>query len=352
MTSASRNELSEDKAPARILGTLAGRTTGLLVLLVLLAVAVVLSLLVGAKALAPSVVWSALTAPDGSYDHTAVLLTRLPRTVLALTVGLALGLSGALIQAFTRNPLADSGILGVNAGAAFAVAIGVGVFSVSSISGYMWYAFGGALLASIAVYLISGGAGRIAPNPLQITLAGVALGAVLSGITTVLRMINSEAFSKMLYWSVGSLARRSLAELWPVLPFILLGTLIALVIAPTLNAVALGDERAASMGVNINRTRILSLIAVAFLAGGATAVAGPIGFVGLMVPHCVRWIVGPDQRWIFIYSLAAAPLLLLASDIVGRVVMPPSEIPVGIITAFIGAPVLIVLIRRKQASGL
>lgn len=328
------------------------RMAGLLLLLLLLAGGVVLSLMVGAKPLPPATVWGALTAPDGGYDHTAVLQTRVPRTILALAVGGALGLSGALIQAFTRNPLADPGILGVNAGAAFAVAAGISVFSVSSIAGYMWFAFGGALLAAVVVYLISGGAGRTAPTPVQITLAGVALGAALSGFTTAFRMMNSEAFSKMLQWSAGSLARRSLPELWPVLPFILVGVLLALVVSPALNAVALGDERAASMGVNLNRTRVACLIAVALLAGGATAVAGPIGFIGLMVPHCARWIVGPDHRWIFIYSLVGAPLLLLISDIAGRVVMPPSEVPVGIVTAFIGAPVLILLIRRKKASGL
>lgn len=328
------------------------RTAGLIALLILLAGGVVISLMVGAKPLSAATVWAALTAPDGSYDHTAILEARVPRTVLALAVGSALGLSGALIQAFTRNPLADPGILGVNAGAAFAVAAGIGLFSVTSMTGYMWFAFAGALLATIAVYMISGGAGRVAPTPVQITLAGVAIGAALSGITTVFRMLNSEAFSQMLQWSAGSLARRSLSDLWPVLPFMIVGVLLALAVSPALNAVALGDERAASMGVHIQRTRIICLIAVTLLAGGATAVAGPIGFLGLMVPHCVRWFVGPDQRWIFLYSLVAAPLLLLVSDVLGRIVMPPAEIPVGIITAFLGAPILILLIRRKKASGL
>lgn len=328
------------------------KTAGLLILLFLLGGGIVISLMVGAKPLSVATVWDALIAPNGSYDHTAVQEARVPRTILAVVVGGALGLSGALIQAFTRNPLADPGILGVNAGAAFAVAVGIGVFSVSTLSGYMWFAFGGALLATIAVYIISGGAGRISPTPVQITLAGVALGAVLSGITTVFRMMNSEAFSAMLEWSVGSLARRSLSDLMPVFPFIVIGILLTLALSPALNAVALGDDRAASMGVSIQRTRLISLICVTLLAGGATAIAGPIGFIGLMVPHSVRWIIGPDQRWIFLYSLVAAPLLLLVSDIIGRVIMPPAEIPVGIITAFLGAPVLIFLIRRKKASDL
>lgn len=353
MASASQS-ITEDRPEearnnARVVIT---RSAGLLALLVLLAGGVVISLMVGAKPLSAATIWAALTSPDGSYNHTAVLEARVPRTILALAVGSALGLSGALIQAFTRNPLADPGILGVNAGAAFAVAAGIGLFSVSSLSSYMWFAFAGALLTTIAVYVISGGAGRISPTPVQITLAGVALGAALGGITTVFRMMNSEAFSQMLQWSVGSLARRNLSDLWPVLPFMLAGVLLALAVSPALNAVALGDERAASMGVHIPRTRLICLIAVTLLAGGATAVAGPIGFIGLMVPHSVRWIIGPDQRWIFLYSLVAAPLLLLVSDVIGRVLMPPAEIPVGIITAFLGAPILILLIRRKKASDL
>ncbi|MHA6533882.1 FecCD family ABC transporter permease [Paenibacillus sp. BAC0078] len=355
MASASRSmkkDRPEEAGNAQNTRVAITRSTGLLALLVLLAGGMVISLMVGAKPLSAATVWAALTSPDGSYDHTAVLESRVPRTMLALAVGSALGLSGALIQAFTRNPLADPGILGVNAGAAFAVAAGIGLFSVSSLSGYMWFAFAGALLTTIAVYIISGGAGRISPTPVQITLAGVALGAALSGITTVFRMMNSEAFSQMLQWSVGSLARRSLSDLWPVLPFMLIGVLLALAVSPALNAVALGDERAASMGVHIHRTRLICLIAVTLLAGGATAVAGPIGFIGLMVPHSVRWIIGPDQRWIFLYSLVAAPLLLLVSDVIGRVLMPPAEIPVGIITAFLGAPILILLIRRKKASDL
>ena len=156
----------------------------------------------------------------------------------------------------------------------------------------------------------------------------------------------------MLNWSVGTLARRGLDDFWPVLPFLVVGVLLALAIAPALNAIAFGDERASSLGVNVGLIRTIGLIAIALLAGGATAVAGPIGFVGLMVPHCVRWFVGPSQPWIFIYSLVAAPLLLILSDIIGRVVLSPSEVPVGIITGLVGAPILLILVRRRKVSGL
>lgn len=328
------------------------RILGLLVALLLLTIVVGLSLMIGAKPLSPVAVWEALFSSTDSYDHTIIQEARLPRTLVALAVGPAFGLAGALIQAITRNPLADPGILGVNAGASFAVAMGIGVFSVTSLSGYLWFAFAGALAATIAVYVISGGAGKKTPTPAEITLAGVALGAALSGITTTLTMMNSKAFSSMLSWSVGTLAKRSLDDLIHILPFLIIGILLTFSIARALNAIAFGDERASSLGVHVGLVRTIGLIAITLLAGGATAIAGPIGFIGLMVPHCVRWFVGPDQIWIFLYSLVVAPLLLTLSDIIGRIIMFPAEVPVGIITGFVGAPILLILVRKRKASGL
>ncbi|MBS4209504.1 iron chelate uptake ABC transporter family permease subunit [Bacillus sp. FJAT-50079] len=328
------------------------RMIGFLVLLILLSAAVLLSLMIGAKPLPIGVVWDALFAPTNSYDDTIIQNSRIPRTLIALAVGPAFGLAGALIQALTRNPLADPGILGVNAGAAFAVALAVGIFSVTTMSGYVWFALLGAFVATIAVYVISGGAGKKTPTPVQITLAGVALGAALSGITTALTLMNSGAFTRMLNWNVGTLARRSLDDLWSVLPILVVGALLAFVAAPALNAIAYGDDRASSLGVNVGTTRTISLLSITLLAGGGTALAGPIGFIGLMVPHCVRWFIGPDQPWIFLYSLVAAPILLILSDIIGRVVLAPTEVPVGIITGLIGAPILLILVRRRKVSGL
>lgn len=328
------------------------RIIGLVVALFLLAVAVFLSLMIGAKPLTFGVVWEALFAPNNSYDHTIIHESRIPRTVVALAVGPAFGLAGAVIQALTRNPLADPGILGVNAGAAFAVALAVGVFSITSISSYIWFALAGAFIATIAIYIIGGGAGKKSPAPEQIVLAGVAMAAALNGITTALSLINSRAFAGMLNWRVGSIARKGLEDLWPIMPFLVIGVLVALLIAPALNTIAFGDDRASSLGVNVNKIRIFGLIAVTLLAGGATAIAGPIVFLGLMVPHCVRWFVGPNQPWIFLYSVVIAPLILLLSDIIGRVVMSPAEVPVGIITGFVGAPILLILVRRRKASSL
>lgn len=326
----------------------ASRALVLLLCLAALVFVVMLSISVGSRNIPLGVVWDAITAPADIDEHYVIWDLRIPRTLVAVVVGAALGVAGALIQALTRNPLADPGILGVSAGASFAVAIGVGVFSVESMSGEIWFAFVGALLATLAVYAI----GSVGGDPLRMVLAGVALGAVLSGLTGAMTLLNPQSFDKMRGWGAGSVVGRSLETVAPVLPFFAIGLVIALLVARLLNAVALGEDLARALGAQVVRTRVLTIVAVTLLAGGATAVAGPIGFVGLMVPHVARWIVGPDQRWIFAYTVVLAPILLLTADIFGRIIMRPAEIPVGIVTAFVGAPVLIALIRRKTASGL
>lgn len=310
-----------------------------------------LSVVVGARDLPLGVVWDAVFAPEDVDQHFVIRDLRIPRTVVAIVVGASLGVAGALVQALTRNPLADPGILGVNSGAAFAVTVGVGVCGVSAVSGYVWFAFGGALIVTVAVYAI-GAAGRGGADPLRMVLAGVALGAALSGATSALTLLDPSAFDKMRNWGAGSVVGRELSQVWPVFPFLAVGLVLALCVVHSLNAVALGDDLAAALGANVLRTRIVVVIAVTLLAGGATAIAGPIGFIGLMVPHVARWIVGPDQRWILAYTLVLAPILLLVADIAGRILMRPTEIPVGIVTAFVGAPVLIVLIRRRKVSQL
>lgn len=327
------------------------RVLGLLSLVVILTILLLLSIAVGSKDIPLPVVIDALFENTGQGDAFVIWDLRVPRTVVGLSVGVALGIAGALIQALTRNPLADPGILGVNAGAAFAVAIGIAVFGVTSVSGYVWFAFGGALVVTVAVYAI-GSVGRGAADPARLTLAGVALGAVLSGVVTAMTLLDPHAFDQMRNWNAGSIVGRGWDILLPVLPFLLLGVLVAAVAAGALNAIALGDDLARSLGANIMLTRVLVIIAVTLLAGGATAIAGPIGFVGLMIPHIARWTVGPDQRWILAYTLLLAPTFVVAADILGRVVIRPGEFPVGLVTAFVGAPVLILLVRRRRASGL
>ena len=323
-----------------------------LVALAVLVLVMAASLAIGSRTISPGVVVQALThGRDGSVDAAVVLDGRLPRTLVGLLAGIGLGVAGAVIQAVTRNPLADPGILGVTSGSAFAVAIAVGVLGVTAPTGYVWFAFGGALVATVVVYLI-GSAGSGSASPVQLTLAGVAIGAVLSGITATMLISNPQAFNVMRAWQAGSIADRG----WPVIatvwPFILAGAVLALLITPSLNAVALGDDLASSLGANVLRTRALAVVGVTLLAGGATAMAGPIAFVGLMVPHVARWFVGPDQRWIAAFTLVMAPTLLLVADITGRVIARPGELPVGVVTAFIGAPVLIALVRRQKAMGL
>ncbi len=323
---------------------------GLIATLVVLLALLFASVMIGSTAIAPSVVWNALFDPTADIDQFAIRDFRLPRTIVGLVVGIALGLSGALVQALTRNPLADPGILGVHAGASFAVTVAVGVLGVRDVTGYMWFAFAGALVVTLMVLAL--GATRQGQSPVVMVLAGVSVGAVLGGLREALQLTNPDAFDAMRSWNAGSIAGRSLDVVWPILPFFAFALVLALAVSRSLNAMALGDELAVAQGVRLTRNRVLSVLALTLLAGGATAIAGPIGFVGLMVPHVARWIVGPHQRWIFAYSILLAPALLLASDILGRIVMRPGEIPVGIVTAFVGAPVLIALVRRKQASGL
>lgn len=340
-----------DRAADGLVRSNAGRSAGLLACLAALAIIALASLLFGSKHVDLSVALSALKSGDGSEDAYIIREMRVPRAALALLVGAALGISGALIQALTRNPLADPGILGVNAGAGFAVTIGAGYFGVTSISGYIWFAFVGAIAVTVLVYML-GSVGTAGATPIRLTLIGVAIGAVLGGISTGIVLLNPDTFDKMRTWGVGSLAGRGWDVFGTVFPFISIGLVLAVIAARPLNAVAMGDDLARSLGAHIVRTRVVVILAVTLLAGAATAAAGPIGFVGLMVPHIVRWLVGPDQRWIMPYTMVCAPILLLLSDVIGRLVLHPMELQVGIVTAFIGAPVLIVLVRSRKASGL
>lgn len=318
------------------------------VLLVLVAIA---SIVVGARTVSPGELMS-LAGGTGSDEVTSLVVAyRIPRTLVALVVGAALAVAGALIQALTRNPLADPGILGVNAGAAFTVTLAIGVLRASSTSSLLWAALVGAALTTLAVVAL-GATGRGPATPLRMTLAGVALGAFLSGVTAALRLTDPGTFDRFRVWASGSVAGRSLADLGSVLPAVVLGLVVAIAVARPLNAIALGEDLAASLGTHVPVARAGAVLAVTLLAGASTAVAGPIGFVGLMVPHAVRWIVGPDQRRIIPLSILCGALLLTASDLAARVLLFGRELPVGVVTAFIGAPVLVLLVRRRRVSGL
>jgi iron complex transport system permease protein len=276
---------------------------------------------------------------------------RLPRTVLGVLVGVALGLSGALMQALTRNPLADPGLLGVSLGASTGVVLAIGFLGVGTLRGHVWFAFLGAALASLVVYLL-GASGRSVPTPARLVVAGAAVTAVLLAFNTAVLLLDPRAFDQFRFWTVGSLAGRRFDVVAVIWPFIAVGVLIALLLARPLNALAMGDQLGRALGVRVGRTRVWGAVAVMLLCGAATAAAGPIGFVGLAVPHVARLIVGPDQRWILAYSLVLAPVLLLGSDVLGRVLGAPGELQVGIVTAFLGAPVFIALCRRRKLAML
>ncbi|MCS3427126.1 iron complex transport system permease protein [Mycolicibacterium mucogenicum 261Sha1.1M5] len=327
------------------------RLLGIAALIAALCLVLVLSITYGANPVPMSEVWRTVFDSDGSEASSIVWTLRAPRTLVGIVAGAAFGVAGALIQAITRNPLADPGILGVNAGAGFAITVGVAVFGVTGIAGYVWFSFAGAVLATVLVYLI-GASGRGSASPVTLVIAGVALAAVLTAFATFLQLINEETFRSFRNWSLGSLARVSVSDTLTVLPLIVLGLVLAVVISGSLNAVALGDDQAASLGANIARTRTIGLISVTLLAGAATALTGGIAFVGLAVPHLVRWFTGPDQRWIVAYTALASPVLVLSADVLGRVVARPGEIEAGVMTAVLGAPVLIALVRRRKASTL
>jgi iron complex transport system permease protein len=327
------------------------RLTGLLTCVAVLVVACVLSLAVGTQTVSLTTVWQAVTDYSDTGNEWIVHELRIPRTVLGIVVGVALGLSGALIQGITRNPLADSQILGIESVAGLFVVSAIALLGFHSLSSYIWFAFLGAFVAMLAVYAVAA-SGRMTATPVRMLLAGVAVGAVADGVSFSIRLHYPRAFDSMRFWDAGALDGRSLDVAVTVAPFVVLGAVLCLYVSRGLNAVALGDDLAVAMGGNVVRTRMLGLLGVTLLAGAATAAAGPIGFVGLMVPHAVRWFTGPDWRWICAHCVFAAPALLLVADVLGRVVVAPGELPAGIVTAFIGAPVLIWLVRRTKATAL
>lgn len=325
--------------------TTRSRVLGLGFVAILLAWVCVLSLVIGTHMVPLGTVWQAVTDYRDSGGQWIVHDLRLPRTVLGLLVGLALGLSGTLIQAVGRNPLADAHILGINSGAGLCVVSAVALMGITSIWAYMWFAFAGALAAMMVVYFL-GVAARATVTPVRLLLTGVAVGAVMEGISFIIRLGNPRAFDNMRFWDAGALDGRSYDIAMAVAPFIVVGAVMCLFIARSLNVTSLGDDIAKSVGGNTVRIQIVSLLMIAMLAGAATAAAGPIGFVGLVIPHIVRWFTGPDWRWILAYACLLGPILLIGADILGRIVIRPAELPAGIVTAFLGAPVLIWLIHR------
>jgi len=327
------------------------RTRLLIVTVGALVVLCLLSLALGTRTVPPGDVFAALLRHGPPDVEALVWGARVPRTLLAVLVGAALGLAGAVMQALTRNPLGDPGLLGISSGAAFAIVVAVAATGMASLYGYLAVAFAGALAASVVVYLL-GSIGRGGATPVKLALAGVAITAMLTSLTSGVSLLDPGALNRYRFWAAGSLAGQDAGVVLRVLPFVLAGVVLALSCAPALNSLALGDDVATALGRRVGLVRVQGAAAVTLLTGSAVAVVGPIVFVGLVVPHVARAITGPDHRKLLPFSMLLAPVLMLAADIVGRLIARPGETEVGIVVAVVGAPFFIALVRRRRLAEL
>jgi iron complex transport system permease protein len=323
-----------------------GRAAGLALAVAALVVVALASIAIGAKSIPlPTVIDALLHPTAGDSDHLIVRSLRVPRTVVGILAGAALGAGGAVMQGLTRNPLADPGILGVNAGATFAMVVAMTAFGLTATGQLLPMAFLGAAVAAAVVHGIAS-LGRDGATPMKLAITGAALTAGLSSWTTGLLLADRRTMESFRYWQVGTVGGRGLDVLLVGLPFLLLGALLALAGARLLNTLALGDDLARGLGRRPTRDRLAIALAIVLLAGTATALAGPIAFVGLVVPHVVRGLVGPDHRRVLPLSMLVGAALVVLADTLGRVVLPPGEVQVGIMAAAVGVPVLIALVRR------
>lgn len=319
---------------------------GLFLCLACLVLALGASLATGAAALTLPTVLSALVIFDGSTAHQIVLTARVPRTLAALFVGASLAVAGALMQAISRNPLAAPSIMGVNAGAALAVVAATLLLDRSSLALYTVFSLIGAAIAGLTVYGL-GSMGRYGMTPLKLIIAGSTVSTLLSSLTQGLLTVHESTLDEARFWLAGSLANRSLELLIQVLPYLVVGLVLALLLGKHVTTLTMGDDVAHGLGLNIGWVKGLATLCILLLAGASVAIAGPISFIGLVVPHTAQALVGSNYRWIIPYSAVLGSIFLLTADILARVIMPPSEVPVGVITALVGVPVLIWLVRQK-----
>jgi iron complex transport system permease protein len=325
---------------------------GLALLGVLLLAACAASIVVGTRDVTLATVWHALADHDpGSTAQTVVREMRVPRTLLGVTVGAALGLSGAMLQGVTRNPLADPGIMGINAGAAAFIVAGVMLLGIDQLAVAVWLGFLGAGIATVTVYGVAS-LGREGATPVKLALAGAAVTAGLMSVTSAIVLTNIDALNELRAWEVGSLGGRYAPVLQQTAPFMVVAGIVALGAGRALNGLALGEDAARALGQNVRLTRMALFTIVAVLCGAATAACGPIAFAGLVVPHIARMICGPDYRWILPYSALLTPVVLLAADVVGRVVVAPGELQVGVVLAILGAPFFVWLVRYRTLTEL
>jgi len=321
------------------------RTAGLLVGLVILTCCFFSSIVFGVLDTSWQTVIDAYTQFNGTNEHIVIKEVRVPRALIAAAVGASLGIAGALLQALTRNPMGDVELFGLNGGAALAIVIGVSFFSMNSLTQFAWLAFAGAAISGIAVYLIGGG-GKGDVTPVKLTLAGAAITALAGALVYGLLTLNEEELQEVLFWLAGSVAGRELSFLTAVLPYLIVGWLGSILIAAQVQTLLMGDDVAKGLGQRTVLIKIAAGAVIVLLCGSAVAVAGPIGFVGLITPHLARYLVGLHMRWIFAYSAVMGAILLLAADIGARFLAFPGEVPIGVVTAFLGAPFFLYVARK------
>lgn len=327
-----------------------GRVIWLSIVLLALACACLLSVSLGTRDVGWADIFAGVTGTTETMAQ-AVVAVRVPRTVLALLGGAALGLAGAVMQGITRNPLADPGILGVNAGAAMAVVIGIAWFGMQTLHTFLWTAILGAGVAACFVYAV-GSLGPGGATPLKLALAGAATSIASASFTMAIILPRNDIAGGVRSWQIGGVGGATFDAILPCLPFLLVGLILCLLSARSLNLLALGDDAATGLGARVAWARGAAALGAVLLCGATTAICGPIGFVGLVVPHLCRLLVGVDHRWLLPFSALTGSILLLVADVIGRIIARPSEMDVGIVTAFVGAPVFIWIVRKRRVRDL
>lgn len=326
-------------------------TTILVICIVLLGVCVLASLVLGSRPIRFHELIDGLFHPDADSYGASVVRKRVSRTVFSLCCGAALGVSGALMQAVTRNPIADPSILGVNTGASLFVVCGIAFLNISSANQYIWLALAGAAITAVFVYGI-GSMGRGGATPIKLVLAGAATSAALASLVSAIMIPRSYVMDQFRFWQVGSVGSATWDAIATFSPFLIVGILGGFLTAPALNALALGDDAATGLGVRTGTLRLIAALAGVLLCGATTALAGPIGFVGLLSTHVMRLILGPDLRFVIPMSAISGAIILTVSDVCGRLIGSPGELEVGVVTAFLGAPILILLAMRSKVGSL
>lgn len=332
-----------------LLKTNGQRCTGLFIAILFILFLICASIVYGYTETSWGTAIKAFTSYNGSNEHIIIQSVRLPRALIAAAVGASLAIAGVLMQTLTKNPLASPGIFGVNAGAGFAVVVAVTIFSVGSLQAFAWISFLGAAVAAVSVYVI-GSTGREGLTPMKLTLAGAAMTAMFSSFTQGLLVLNEAALEQVLYWLAGSVQGRKLETLSGVMPYLGIGWAASILISSKMNVLSMGDDVAKGLGLNTGLVKIAAGVIIVLLSGGAVAVAGPIGFIGIVIPHLTRAVVGIDHRWVIPFAGIFGGMLLLAADIAARYILMPQEIPVGVMTAMIGTPFFI-YIARKGFNG-